>query len=360
MRVAIVCSWLNQYGGAERVLEVVHEMYPEAPVYTSMYWPEALPEHYRTWDIRTSFLNRLPLIKQHHQPFLPLYPSGFESLDLTGYDLVISVTSAFAHGVRLQPGAIHICYCLTPARFLWDYQSYARREQMGAVARTLLPLVLRPLRDWDARAAERVDHFVAISRAVQERISLHYGRPSQVIYPPVDTEAFAVSDEVDDYYLFVGRLVPYRRLDLAVEAFNRLGLPLLVVGSGRDRQALERLAQPNVRFLGRVSDAERKRLLSRCRAFLWPGEEDFGIAPLEASASGRPVIAYAGGGALETVLEGQTGTFFHEPTPEALMEAVRSLDPAAYDPVVARSQAERFGIARFKAELKDLIAEVTG
>lgn len=355
MNVAIVCSWLNQYGGAERVLEVVHAMYPEAPVYTSIYRPEALPDHYRTWDIRTSPLNRLPLIQRYHQPFLPLYPSGFRALDLAGYDLVISVTSAFAHGVRLPAGTTHVCYCLTPARFLWDYDAYARREQMGAVARALLPALLRPLRAWDARAARRVDHFVAISRAVQARIRQHYGRDSHIIYPPVDTSAFDLSDEVDDYYLFLGRLVPYRRLDLAVEAFNRLGLPLLVVGEGRDRRALERLARPNVRFLGRVSDGERKRLLSRCRAFLWPGEEDFGIAPLEANASGRPVIAYAGGGALETVVEGHTGTLFGEQTPEALADAVATFDPGRYDPVAMRRHAERFDVAHFQQALQEFV-----
>jgi len=360
LRVAIVCSWLNQYGGAERVLEVVHEMYPQAPVYTSIYWPQALPERYRAWDIRPSPLNRLPLIQRHHQPFLPLYPWAFETMRLEGYDLVLSVTSAFAHGVRVGPGATHLCYCLTPARFLWDYSSYARREQLGPAARALLPLVLGPLRTWDARAARRVHHFVAISQAVQARIARHYGRPAHIIYPPVDTGAFEVSHEVDDYYLVLGRLVPYRRIDLAVEAFNRLRLPLVIAGEGRDRAALERLAGPTVRFLGRVSDAERKRLLSHCRAFLWPGEEDFGIAPLEANASGRPVIAYAAGGALETVVEGVTGAFFREQTADALADAVAAFDAARYDPAALRRHAERFDVAHFKAELARFVAEVTG
>ena len=356
MRVAIACSWLNQYGGAERVLEVVHEMFPEAPVYTSIYWPEALPATYRTWDIRPSFLNRMPLINRHHQPFLALYPLGFKSLDLADYDLVLSVTSAFAHGVMVRPGTTHICYCLTPARFLWDYEAYARREELGTLPRAVLPLLLARLRTWDARAAARVDHFVAISRAVQDRIQKVYRRTSHVIYPPVQTSEFVLSEEIDDYYLFVGRLVPYRRVDLAVRAFNRLGRPLLIAGDGRDRRALERIAEPNVRFLGRVSDAERKRLLSRCRAFLWPGEEDFGIAPLEASASGRPVIAYAGGGALETVVEGVTGVFFHEQTPDSLAETVASFDPSRYDPLEIRRHAERFDVSRFRQELSRFIA----
>ena len=360
MNVAVVCSWLNQYGGAERVLEAVHEMYPQAPVYTSIYWPERLPAAYRSWDIRTSFLNRLPFIKQHHQPFLALYPLGFETLDLAGYDLVLSVTSAFAHGVICRPGSTHVCYCLTPARFLWDYAAYVERERLGRAARALLPFVLAPLRSWDALAANRVDHFVAISRAVQARIARFYRRDSHLIYPPVRTADFAVSDQVDDYYLVVSRLVPYKRIDLAVQAFNALGWPLVIIGDGRDRRALERMAGPNVRFLGHLSDAERRRHLARCRAFIFPGEEDFGIAPLEAQAAGRPVIAYAGGGALETVIQGVTGTFFHEPTPEALAEAVRTFDPMSCDARAIRRHAEWFDVERFKDELGRFVAAAMG
>jgi len=360
LKVALVCSYLNQYGGAERVLDVLHEMFPQAPIYTSIYAPEMMPEVYRTWDIRPSFLNRLPFIQSHHQPFLPLYPYAFESLDLDGYDLVLSNTSGFAHGVITHPGTTHICYCLTPARFLWSYPAYAQRERLGRLSRALLPFLLTSLRTWDAQAADRVDDFVAISRAVQERIRKIYRRPSALIYPPVRTNDFAVSEEVDDYYLIVSRLVPYKRIDLAVQAFNRLGRPLVIVGDGRDRAALERMAGPNVRFVGRVPDAERKHYLSHCRAFLFPGEEDFGIAPLEASASGRPVIAYAGGGALETIVEGVTGTFFHEPTPESLAEAVERFDPAACDPIAIRQHADRFGVARFKDELSRHIAAVMG
>ncbi len=360
MRAALVCSWLNQYGGAERVLEVVHDMFPDAPVYTSMYWPEALPQQYRAWEIRTSFLNRLPLIKRHHQPFLPLYPLGFESLDLDGYDLVLSVTSAFAHGVIVRPGVTHVCYCLTPARFLWYDAAYAQRENLGRLSRAVLPFVLPALRTWDTVAANRVDHFVAISQAVQRRIARFYRRPARVIYPPVQTSDFAVSDEQDDYYLILGRLIPYRRVDLAIRAFNALGLPLVIAGDGRDRRSLERIAGPSVRFLGRVSDEERRRLLSRCRAFLWPGEEDFGIAPLEANASGRPVIAYAAGGALETVVEGVTGAFFREATPESLADVVSKFDARAYDPAALRRHAERFDVARFRSELAGFVDEAMG
>ncbi|NLS76115.1 MAG: glycosyltransferase family 4 protein, partial [Chloroflexi bacterium] len=328
MKIAIACSWLNQYGGAERVLEVVHEMYPEAPVFTTIYWPQALPEAYRGWDIRTSFLDRWPLVKQHHQWFLPFYPSAVESLDLAGYDVVLSITSAFAHGLITPPETRHICYCLTPARFLWDYETYVEREQLGRAARLVLPGLIKALRAWDQRVSTRVDDFLAISKAVQSRIAQHYGRDSQIIYPPVNVPDVPLPRERGGYYLSLGRLIPYKRVDLVVRAFNQLGLPLHIVGDGRDRAALEAIAKPNIRFLGRLSDAEVREQYAGCRAFVFPGEEDFGITPVEAQAAGRPVIAYAGGGALDTVLDGETGILFRDKTPEALAEAVMRCEAA--------------------------------
>jgi len=292
LKLAIVCSWLNQYGGAERVLEVVHDIYPEAPVYTSIYWPRALPERYRSWDIRPSFLNHLPLIKRWHRPFLPLYPLGFESFDLREYEVVLSVTSAFAHGVITSSETQHVCYCLTPARFLWNYHSYVEREGLGRLGRLALPPLLERLRLWDRSAADRVDQFIAISSTVQRRIRKHYGRDSQIIYPPVKTNYPDRHCEPEDYFLVVSRLVPYKRIDLAVCAFNRLGLPLRIVGDGRDRVALEAMAEPNIQFLGYLSDAEVREQMLRCRAFVFPGEEDFGLAPLEAMAAGG--IAFTG------------------------------------------------------------------
>lgn len=355
MKVAIVCSWLNQYGGAERVLEAVHEIYPEAPVYTSIYWPEAMPQDYRSWDIRPSFLDRWPKIKEHHQLFLPFYPLAFESFDFRGYDLVLNVTSAFAHGIITPPETVHICYCLTPARFLWDYESYVQREGLGRLARLILPPVIAALRLWDRLAADRVDRFLAISRAVQARIAKYYRREAQIIYPPVNVEKISLGDGRGDYYLSAGRLVPYKRVDLAVQAFNQLGLPLHVVGDGRDRAALEAMAKPNITFLGRLSEERLWEEYAHCRAFIFPGEEDFGITPLEAQAAGRPVIAYAGGGALDTVIEGETGIFFREKTPEALAEAVRRLEGMAFDPQVIRRNALRFSRERFKRELVDYV-----
>ncbi len=359
MKVAIVVSWLNQYGGAERVLEAVHELLPQAPIYTSMFWPEAMPPDYRTWDIRVSWLDRLPFIHRHHQPFLPLYPLAFEGFDLSAYDVVLSISSGFAHGVITPPGTTHLCYCLTPSRFLWTYPAYAEREAIGPLANALLKPILLWLRQWDRLAADRVDQFIAISTEVQRRIAKVYRRDSALIFPPVDTGRFTqtATAEDGDYFLVVSRLIPYKRVDLAVKAFTALKLPLLIAGEGRDRARLEALAGPNVRFLGRVPDAELPGLFARCRAFLFPGYEDFGIAPVEAQAAGRPVIAYAAGGALDTVIEGVTGLFFREPTPEALAEAVCRFNPRDFNPDVIRQHARQFDKRVFQRKLMTLLEE---
>ena len=357
MKVAIVHDWLNQRGGAESVLEALVEMFPQAPIYTSIYWPQAMPEAYRSWDIRTSFMDRLPLVKKHHQPFLPLYPLAFEKFDLRGYDLVISNKSAFCHGVITAPETLHICYCLTPTRFLWDYSGYVQREGLGKLARWALPPFLSYLRLWDKAAAERVDHFVAISQAVRQRIRKFYRREAAVIHPPVDTARYVPAEGGGDDFLIVSRLIPYKRIDLVVQAFSQLGLPLTIVGDGRDKASLQAMARPNIQFLGRVPDEELGQRMARCRAFIFPGLEDFGIAPVEAQAAGRPVIAFAGGGALDTVVEGVTGTFFHEQSPQALAEAVRNFDDTRYDPAVIREHAERFDTVVFKQRLRQFIEE---
>lgn len=355
MRVAIIHDWLNQYGGAERVLEVLKAMYPEATVFTSMFWPAAMPAEYRNWGIRTSFLDRWPLARTHHMWFLPFYPLAFESFDLTGYDLVISNKSAFCHGVISTPESLHVCYCLTPTRFVWQTHDYVAREGMGALPRLVLPLFLNYLRLWDRAAADRVDVFAAISRAVQARVQKFYRRPSEVIHPPVQVDQFRPAKDTGDYFLVVSRLVPYKRIDLAVQAFTRLGLPLVIIGDGRDRRKLEALAGPGITFRGRLPDHEVREALSRCRALIFPGAEDFGLVPLEAQAAGRPVIAFAAGGALDTVVEGVTGTFFREPTVESLAEVVARFDPRAYDPSTIREHARKFDVSLFRARLEAFI-----
>ena len=277
---------------------------------------------FRSLDIRTSFMQRFPFVKRHHQPYLPFYPIAFEQFDLSAYDLVISDSSAFAKGVITRPDALHISYCHTPMRFAWSYESYVARERVGGLSRMALAPMMNWLRMWDVTTAARVDYFIANSPAVAARIAKYYRRESVYIPPPVDTSRFTVSRKRGDYFLIISRLIPYKRIDLAVEAFTKIGAPLRIVGSGRDEKELRAMAGRNITFLGRLSDQEAREQLAGCRAFIFPGEEDFGIAPVEAQAAGKPVIAYGAGGALASVLPGQTGVFFQQQTPQALANAV--------------------------------------
>jgi glycosyltransferase involved in cell wall biosynthesis len=364
VKVALVHDWLNQMGGAENVLEELVGLFPESPVYTSMYAPHKMPDAYRTWPIHTSFMQRLPGVTSHHQAYLPLYPLAFGRTDLSRYDLVLSNKSGFCHGVHTQNAsrrAIHVCYCLTPTRFLWLYEQYREREQLGEGLNRLLQPVLALLRRWDWAAAQRVDHFIAISEEIRQRIQNIYQRESVVIHPPVDTQRFTPdpSVPVGDYYLIVSRLIPYKRIDLAVQAFNQLPHEkLVIVGDGRDRAILEAQAGPNVTFKGRLPLAELVELMQGCRAFLFPGLEDFGIAPVEAMSAGRPVIAYAGGGALDTVLPGITGEHFSPQTVDGFLGVLQQFNPHKYDPVACRTQAERFSRAIFQEKLQAFLARI--
>ena len=351
MNLALVHDWLNQLGGAEDVLEALVSLYPGRPLYTSLYDRGRMPARWRDWDIRTSTIDRLPFAHKKQQLYFPLYPAAFEQFDLRGYDVVLSNKSGFCHGVITGPETMHVCYCLTPTRYVWRYHQYAERENLGRLTRLGLAPFLTRLRQWDRLAADRVDHFIAISDEVRRRIAKVYRREATIIYPPVDVGRFAPSNRIEDYYLFVGRLVPYRRLDLLIEAFNTMRRPLLIAGSGRDRERLEALAGPTVKLLGFVPDADLPDLLARCRAFVWPGEEDFGISPLQANAAGRPVIAYGAGGALETIVEGVTGVFFTEQSVAAIIRAVEAYDPLSADPAACRSNAEQYDIALFKRRI---------
>jgi glycosyltransferase involved in cell wall biosynthesis len=281
-------------------------------------------------------MQRLPGVARHHQAYLLAYPFAFERLNLAGHDLVISSSSAWAKAVCPPPGVPHLCYCHAPMRFAWNLPGYIQGEPIHPLARVILPPVMAALRRWDVRTAKRVTRFIANSSAVADRIQRCYGRDSVVIHPPVATDRFQPASDTEDWFLVVQRLVPYKRLDLVIEAFNALRLPLRIVGDGRARADLERLAGPTITFTGRLSDVELAHAFARCRAYIVPGEEDFAIAPVEAQAAGRPVIALAAGGVLDTVVEGQTGLFFHEQTPAALIEAARfeqrHFDPALFDP----------------------------
>jgi glycosyltransferase involved in cell wall biosynthesis len=357
MKAALVHDWLNQIGGAEDVLENLVALYPQAPLYTSLYWRQGMPEHWQRWDIRTSFIDRLPLARRKQQLYFPLYPVAFEQFDFREYDLVLSNKSGFCHGVITGPETLHICYCLTPTRYVWRYHQYAEQENLGRLARGLLVPFLAWLRQWDRLAADRVDHFIAISQEVRRRIGKVYRREATIIYPPVDTSRFEPSNRIEDYYVIVGRLVPYRRIDLLIEAFNKMGKRLLIAGSGRDRERLEAMAGPTVEFLGYVPDADLPELLARARAFVFPGEEDFGIAPIQAMAAGRPVIAYAAGGALDTVIPGQTGWLFAEQSVQAIIETVETADPTSLSPARIRQHAEQFDRAVFRRKISAFIEE---
>lgn len=357
MRLALVHDWMNQIGGAEAVLEALVEAFPGAPIYTSLYAPDRMPAHWRTWDIRVTWLDRMPFARRWHQAYLPLYPLAFDALNLSAYDVVLSNKSGFCHGVVTGPDTVHVCYCLTPTRYVWAYEDYVAREGLPSPLRRLMRPLITWLRMWDRLAADRVDLFIAISTEVARRIRKFYRRPSLLLHPPVDVARFQPAGRPEDYFLIVSRLVPYKRIDLAIQAFNRLGLPLVIAGDGRDRARLEAMAGPNITFLGRVSDERLPDLYARCRAFIFPGHEDFGIAPVEAMAAGRPVIAFAAGGALDTVVEGVTGLFFREPTPESLAEAVQRLSALSFDPAVIRRHAERFDRRRFQEKIKKIIEE---
>ena len=357
MKVALVHDYLNQMGGAERVVLALHEIFPEAPLYTSIYDPRRVDTAFQSMDIRTSFMQKLPLVKKHHQPFLPFYPFAMERLDLRGYDLILSSSSAFGKGVVTRPETMHICYCHTPMRWCWNYDEYVQRERLGGIARNILPFFITGLRVWDQTSSMRVDHFIANSPVVADRIRKYYRRDAVVIPPPVEASRFTfdATTRTEAYFLIVSRLMPYKRIELAIEACNRLQLPLVIIGGGRDENRLKSIAGPTIRFMGRLSDEEILHYYAHCRAFILPGEEDFGITPLEAQASGRPVIAYAAGGALASVIDSVTGTFFQKQNVESLVEVLESFDERRYDPQTIRNHALEFDKPRFHRRILQFI-----
>lgn len=357
MKVALVHDYLNQMGGAERVVMAFHDIFPDAPIYTSIYDPRRVDPAFQKMDVRTSFMQKLPLVTKHHQPYLPFYPFAMESLDLRGYDLVLSSSSAFGKGVITRPETLHICYCHTPMRWCWAYDEYVEREQLGKVARKVLPLLITGLRVWDQTSAMRVDHFIANSPVVAERIQKYYRRDAIVIPPPVEASRFIFDPltQLEDYFLVVCRLIPYKRIDLAIEACNRLQLPLVIIGNGRDEDRLKKMAGPTIRFMGRLSDDEVLHYYAHCRAFLFPVEDDFGITPLEAQAAGRPVIAYGVGGALASVIDGITGVFFHEQTADSLASVLATFDEHSFDTQVIRNHALEFDMPRFRRRIEQFI-----
>lgn len=356
MKIAFVHEYLNQFGGAERMLQVLCALYPEAPIYTLIYDRNATGRVFDDKVIHTSFLQKMPLAKKHHRAFPLLMPLAMEQFDFSEYDTVISISASFAKGVLTKPGTRHICYCLTPPRFLWDdSQKFVEEFGYSRLVKKFLAPFITYLRMWDQEASRRVDDFWAISNFIKERIDKYYRRPSTVIYPPVNVGKFHVSDSPaggrGDYFFMAGRLVSYKRFDLAIRVFNRLGLPLRIVGIGPEFNKLKKMAGKNIQFLDLVSDEQLAGLYAGSRALIFPQEEDFGIVPLESMASGKPVIAYRAGGVLETVVEGKTGLFFREMTEDSLAEAIRKFETTKFDPWECRRQAEKFNIEVFKKNI---------
>jgi glycosyltransferase involved in cell wall biosynthesis len=359
MRVALVHDWLTGMRGGERCLEVFCEIFPDADLYTLLHVPGTVSPIVERRRIRTSFIQRLPDAARRYRLYLALFPAAVRRFDLAGYDLVLSSSHAVAKGVRVPPRALHVCYCFTPMRYVWDLYDDYFGPRAGRIVRATMPVVAAALRRWDRATAAGVHHFVAISRFIADRIRRCYGRDSDVVYPPVDVARFRVAEAPADYYLVVSALAPYKRVDLAVEAANRRRARLLIVGTGPEEARLRASAGPTVEFLGWRDDAEVAELYARCRALVFPAVEDFGIAPLEAMASGRPVIALGQGGALETVvapggLAPPTGLLFRDQTATALAEAMARLEAGAvrFEPGALRRHAEAFDRPRFKARIE--------
>jgi glycosyltransferase involved in cell wall biosynthesis len=357
MKPALVHEYLNQYGGAERVLQVLASIVPHAPIYTTLYDERLTGGVFRAYDIRTSFIQRLPLAVRWHHIYSPLMPLAVEQFDLAAFDTVLSVSASFAKGVITHPWTRHISYCLTPPRFLWDdSQRFVQRFAYPLPLGRLAPLALSYLRVWDRQAAERVDAWVAISESVRRRIQKYYGKDAVVVHPPVNMAKFELAEKSGgDYWLMVGRLVAYKNFDLAIRAFKQLGWPLKIVGTGVEERRLRALAGSGVEFLGQVDDVRLAALYRGAAGVVFPQEEDFGIVPLEAMASGRPVVALRRGGALETVIDKMTGLFFDEETPEALADAVDRASRMKWLPHLCRGQAERFDIPTFREKMTAIL-----
>ncbi len=399
MKVALIHDFLIRFGGAERVLQALSEIFPEAPIYTLLYDEKKMGRFFPKEKIRTSFLQKFPkFLRNRYRYLLPFLPLAPETFDLRDFDLIISSSSSFAKGIVPRVNSLHICYCHNPMRFVWDYSHLYLKEQKKSLFNPFMKTVLHFLRIWDRNAAQRVDYFIANSKATQKRIQKYYRRESTVIYPPVeggsgsgffDTLAgssgqlaqssknypkgnqanFSADglkshlpspERKKDYFLIVSQLTPYKKIDVAIMAFNKLKLPLVIIGEGPERKKLEKMAKENIKFLGWQADETLWQYYQNCTAFVFPGEDDFGISPVEAMGFGKPVLALSRGGALETVVEGVTGEFFEDPDPAVLADGVRRLreNLPNYNPEEIKKQAQKFNKERFIKEINNFVKEI--
>lgn len=359
-KIAIVADWLTNYGGAESVISAFHDLFPSAPIYTTLYKPSAMKELGHLKNIHTSFLQKIPFVK--HQWLLGQMPVAVEMMNLDEYDIVLSSCHSVSKGVITKPSTIHISYCHTPMRYAWE--SWDFESRLKKFPRILHPLIrkqIKKIREWDYCAAQRVDTYIANSTHIAGQIKKHYGRDATVIYPPVHTEKFKpVSHPAADYYLAVGRLIPYKKFDLIAKAFNELGLRVKIAGVGPELKKLKKIAKKNVEVLGYVDEKELVKLYANCKALVFPQIEDAGIVPLEAMASGRPVIALSRGGSLDTMIDGKTGVLFNEQTVQSLSEAVKRFEKMTFDPAFIRAHAEQFDVEIFKTKINNFIQTAYG
>lgn len=358
-RIALFQDYLAQNGGAERVTEAIHQTLPEADLYTTLAVPEKVSPYLRWLGAKTTWMQALPAKSKLYRHYFLLYPFAVESTHLEDYDLIVSSCCGYAKGVKRGPNAVHVCYCHNPMRWVWRYKEYMAKESFSAPMKAALHVMIQGLKKWEMKAATRPDYYIANSHIVADRLKSAFGVDATVIEPPIVTSRFQISQDIDDYYLILARLVPYKRLDLAVQACTRTGRRLIVIGAGPDRARLEALAGPTITFLGRQSDDAVKRYASRCRALLFPGEEDFGMAPLEINAAGRPVVAYGAGGATETVIENLNGVLFREQTVESLIEGMEKLESRTWHPTAIRRNAQRYDIHVFQKRLLNFLYKVS-
>ncbi len=371
MKIALAHDYLIRFGGAERVFLNLQKIFPQAEVFTLLYDHEKMGKYFPNTKIRTSFLQKFPKFWRQHQKYLlPFIPMATETIDLREFDLVISSSNSFIKGIITRPHTIHISYCHSPMRFGWDaYVNYLQEQKKGFLTNTAIRLMMHYARLWDRSAANRVDYFIANSKTTAQRIKKYYSREAKVIYPAVGTvpeiqsfvrTVFQGQSLSSDYFLIVSQLTPYKRIDLAIDAFNKLELPLLIIGEGPEGKRLRKIARSNIKFLGWQPDQVVRQYFQNCLAFIFPGEDDFGIAPVEAMSFGKPVLAYRQGGATETVLEGITGEFFDDPATESLADGIRRLkiNLNNYSPLVIKKRAEKFSQERFEREIKEFVIEV--